>query len=239
MILVLALVVLGPEKLPGAMRKAGRYYAEFRKMSSSFQEEFRRAIDEPTSQIRSTADIIRESVDLRQFDATGTLTSETSATTEVGETVTSATTGIGDATPTPEGETGTASNAEVGAGDTETMDRALMNADAVSPVELSDERSDAETGNASSNGDHGDHGDDGEDDTDRQAASQLARDLKYLAAADALVHVAAESGDESPDDPSPQRPTDHHEPTSPTPDDAAPASHRSTGDGGHPSEGRS
>ncbi len=40
-VLLLALVVLGPEKLPDAMRKAGKAYAELKKMSSGFQSEFR------------------------------------------------------------------------------------------------------------------------------------------------------------------------------------------------------
>ena len=38
-ILLLALVVLGPEKLPDALRRAGRTYAELKKMGNSFQTE--------------------------------------------------------------------------------------------------------------------------------------------------------------------------------------------------------
>ncbi len=44
-ILLLALLVLGPDKLPDAARKAGRYLNEFRRMTSGFQEEFRQAMD--------------------------------------------------------------------------------------------------------------------------------------------------------------------------------------------------
>lgn len=44
-ILVLALIVLGPEKLPTAARQAGRYLAEFRRISNGFQQEFRDAVD--------------------------------------------------------------------------------------------------------------------------------------------------------------------------------------------------
>jgi sec-independent protein translocase protein TatB len=44
-ILLLALLVLGPDKLPEATRKAGRYLNEFRRMTSGFQEEFRNAMD--------------------------------------------------------------------------------------------------------------------------------------------------------------------------------------------------
>jgi len=44
-ILLLALIVLGPDKLPDTARKAGRYLHEFRRMTSGFQEEFRQAMD--------------------------------------------------------------------------------------------------------------------------------------------------------------------------------------------------
>jgi sec-independent protein translocase protein TatB len=44
-ILLLALLVLGPDKLPEYTRKAGRYVNEFRRMTSGFQEEFRSAMD--------------------------------------------------------------------------------------------------------------------------------------------------------------------------------------------------
>jgi sec-independent protein translocase protein TatB len=44
-IMVLALIVLGPDKLPSAARQAGRYLAEFRRITSGFQQEFRDAVD--------------------------------------------------------------------------------------------------------------------------------------------------------------------------------------------------
>lgn len=44
-ILLLALIVLGPDKLPDTARKVGRYVNEFRRMTSGFQEEFRQAMD--------------------------------------------------------------------------------------------------------------------------------------------------------------------------------------------------
>jgi len=62
-ILLLALVVLGPEKLPEAMRRAGKFYADLRKMSSGFQDEFRAAVDEPMREIRDTANVLRDSAD--------------------------------------------------------------------------------------------------------------------------------------------------------------------------------
>jgi sec-independent protein translocase protein TatB len=60
-LLLIALVVLGPEKLPDAMRRAGKAYSEFKKMSSGFQSEFRQAVDEPLREARETANLIRES----------------------------------------------------------------------------------------------------------------------------------------------------------------------------------
>jgi sec-independent protein translocase protein TatB len=66
-ILLLALVVLGPEKLPEAMRKMGQFYAELKKMSHGFQQEFRNATDEPIREIRETANALRDSVDFRKL----------------------------------------------------------------------------------------------------------------------------------------------------------------------------
>ena len=44
---LLATVVLGPERLPGAARSVGRFLGNIRAMSSSFQAEVRDAIHEP------------------------------------------------------------------------------------------------------------------------------------------------------------------------------------------------
>lgn len=66
-ILLLALVVLGPEKLPEAMRRAGKFYAELKKMSSGFQEEFRSAVDEPMREMRETANLLKDSADFRKL----------------------------------------------------------------------------------------------------------------------------------------------------------------------------
>ncbi|HRE03320.1 MAG TPA: twin-arginine translocase TatA/TatE family subunit, partial [Ilumatobacteraceae bacterium] len=59
-LVVAALVVLGPDKLPEAMRKAGKAYAEFKKLSNSFQSEMRSVIDEPLRELRETADIAKQ-----------------------------------------------------------------------------------------------------------------------------------------------------------------------------------
>lgn len=44
-ILLIALIVLGPDKLPDAARQAGKYLGDFRRMSNGFQRELRDAMD--------------------------------------------------------------------------------------------------------------------------------------------------------------------------------------------------
>jgi sec-independent protein translocase protein TatB len=72
-ILLLALVVLGPEKLPDAIRKFGKTYAELKKMGTGFQQEFKSAMDEPMREMRETADLLKKSAD---FTTTTTTKSE-------------------------------------------------------------------------------------------------------------------------------------------------------------------
>jgi sec-independent protein translocase protein TatB len=62
-ILLLALVVLGPEKLPDAVRKFTQTYAELKKMSSGFQSELKSALDEPMREMRETAGLVRNAAD--------------------------------------------------------------------------------------------------------------------------------------------------------------------------------
>jgi Tat protein translocase TatB subunit len=69
-LLVIALIVLGPEKLPDAVRKAGRAYAEFKKMANGFQGEIRSALDEPMREFRETGDAMRAAAN---FDFGGVL----------------------------------------------------------------------------------------------------------------------------------------------------------------------
>lgn len=45
-ILLVALLVLGPEKLPDSARKVGNVISELRRMSHGFQSEVRKAMDE-------------------------------------------------------------------------------------------------------------------------------------------------------------------------------------------------
>jgi Tat protein translocase TatB subunit len=54
-LMILGLVILGPEKLPGVLRKAGRLYGEFKRVTSDAQSELRQALDQPMKEIQSTA----------------------------------------------------------------------------------------------------------------------------------------------------------------------------------------
>jgi sec-independent protein translocase protein TatB len=68
-ILLIALVVLGPEKLPEAIRRVGRLYSELRKMSNGFQEEFTSAMSEPLDELRSSSQMLSSSVDFTVDDS--------------------------------------------------------------------------------------------------------------------------------------------------------------------------
>ncbi len=68
-ILLLALVVLGPEKLPDAVRKFTKTYSELKKMGSGFQSELKSALDEPMREMRETANLVRNSADPRKIMA--------------------------------------------------------------------------------------------------------------------------------------------------------------------------
>lgn len=76
-LLLIALVVLGPEKLPDAVRKFGRTYSEFKKVANGFQGELRSALDEPMRELRSTADAVRAAAN---FDFDADLNTSTSGT---------------------------------------------------------------------------------------------------------------------------------------------------------------
>jgi len=54
-LLIIGLVVLGPEKLPTALRKAGRLYGEFKRITSGAESEFRTTFAEPIREMQKTA----------------------------------------------------------------------------------------------------------------------------------------------------------------------------------------
>lgn len=60
-LVLIALVVLGPDKLPEAIRKATKAYNDFKKMAGGFQDEMRTVLEEPMREMRETADLVKNS----------------------------------------------------------------------------------------------------------------------------------------------------------------------------------
>jgi sec-independent protein translocase protein TatB len=61
-LLLLALIVLGPERLPDAIRSFGRVYGQVRRMGEGFQQEMRTVLEEPMRELRDTAELARRAV---------------------------------------------------------------------------------------------------------------------------------------------------------------------------------
>ena len=53
--MILGLVILGPEKLPGVIRKAGRLYGEFKRITTDAQSEFKGAFGDTIGELKETA----------------------------------------------------------------------------------------------------------------------------------------------------------------------------------------
>lgn len=66
-ILLVALIVLGPTRLPEAARQIGKATQELRRMSGTFQRELKAAIDEPLAETRAVIKGVESTV-------TGTVT---------------------------------------------------------------------------------------------------------------------------------------------------------------------
>jgi sec-independent protein translocase protein TatB len=62
-VMFLALLVLGPERLPTAARQIGKFLAEFRRMSSGVQQDLREALG--SEGLADTVSSFREVADLR------------------------------------------------------------------------------------------------------------------------------------------------------------------------------
>jgi len=54
-ILLLGLLVLGPERLPDFARKIGKFLTDVKRMSRSFQEELRSAVEDPEIESKARA----------------------------------------------------------------------------------------------------------------------------------------------------------------------------------------
>lgn len=58
-IAIIALVILGPDKLPDFIRRAGRVYAEVKKATQGFKTEFREVLDEPVREMQDTVNLAK------------------------------------------------------------------------------------------------------------------------------------------------------------------------------------
>lgn len=58
-LLVAGLVVLGPERLPGVIRRGGKIYGDLRRAASGYEKEFRETFAEPLNELKTTADQMR------------------------------------------------------------------------------------------------------------------------------------------------------------------------------------
>ncbi len=58
-LLIIGLVVLGPEKLPDAIRRVGRLYGELKRMSSGVQSDLRKVMDEPVKEMVKTTNSMK------------------------------------------------------------------------------------------------------------------------------------------------------------------------------------
>ena len=67
-ILLLGLLVLGPERLPGAVRQAGKALRQVRKVTVGFQEELRSAVEDPI--VEAKARLSGETL-LREVEGSG------------------------------------------------------------------------------------------------------------------------------------------------------------------------
>ena len=68
-IFLVALVVLGPTRLPEVARQAGKWMGEFRKISNGFQSEVRQAMNDPVSTVVKKAEIATPATSTATKDA--------------------------------------------------------------------------------------------------------------------------------------------------------------------------
>ena len=61
-IILAALIVLGPEELPGMLRRVGRLYGELKRLTDSVQHDLRGVLDDPMRELSETADLARTSL---------------------------------------------------------------------------------------------------------------------------------------------------------------------------------
>lgn len=92
-ILLVGLIVLGPTKLPAAIRQAGRFAAETRRVAAGFKREFQEALGEPLAESKAMlrAADPRSLVPSDEAPAPAPSSADQAAATEPAETAASAT----------------------------------------------------------------------------------------------------------------------------------------------------
>ena len=73
--MILGLVILGPEKLPGVIRKAGKLYGEFKRITTDAQSEFNGAFGDTIGELKQTAQGYKSMFDSASQQANNTLIS--------------------------------------------------------------------------------------------------------------------------------------------------------------------
>ena len=71
--MILGLVILGPEKLPGVIRKAGKLYGEFKRITTDAQSEFKGAFGDTIGDLKETAQGYKSMFDSASQQANNTL----------------------------------------------------------------------------------------------------------------------------------------------------------------------
>lgn len=85
-ILLVALLVLGPDKLPDAARNAGKLMRQVKQLSSGFQQEIRQALDDdPSSQRPTNVPGTSAGPALAPFDETGDMSAAAAEAAAAGE----------------------------------------------------------------------------------------------------------------------------------------------------------
>jgi sec-independent protein translocase protein TatB len=78
-LLLAGLVVLGPERLPGVIRQAGKLYGQVRRATNGFEQEFRETFKEPIKDFTSAADDIKHGFGLVDTEPSPPMRPERSA----------------------------------------------------------------------------------------------------------------------------------------------------------------
>jgi len=68
-LVLIGLIVLGPEKLPDAVRRFTKTYNEFKKMATGFQGEMKQAFEEPMRELRGTADAVGKKAESKNAES--------------------------------------------------------------------------------------------------------------------------------------------------------------------------